>query len=169
MVKMAERAHQLPLHVGAQGYRAEMAVSRAQKHQWLNSLRDARFVLDALRHQTSNAPRPNYFTKSTQAGMWQLQPPRRHDSPTTLLRHPSRLVVGVRSQRSPTPSSSAASTTTRSADLLCRQTSVSAHNSARFPTRMTSSWLNRRSTNIVRLALVRKIRARLSTAFHVVP
>jgi hypothetical protein len=102
MVKMAERAHQLPLHVGAQGYRAEMAVSRAQKHQWLNSLRDARFVLDALRHQTSNAPRPNYFTKSTQAGMWQLQPPRRHDSPTTLLRHPSRLVVGVRSQRSPT-------------------------------------------------------------------
>lgn len=51
-----------------------MAVSRAQKQQWLNSLRDVRFVLDTLRHQTSNAPRPNTFTKGTQAGMWQLQP-----------------------------------------------------------------------------------------------
>lgn len=71
---MAELDHQLPLHVGARRYRAEMAVSRAQKHQWLSSLRDARFVLDALRHQTSNAPRPNTFTKSTQAGIWHLQP-----------------------------------------------------------------------------------------------
>lgn len=55
-------------------YRAHMAFSRAQKHQWLNALRDARFVLDALRHQTSAAPRPNTFTRSTRAGMWQLQP-----------------------------------------------------------------------------------------------
>ena len=64
-----------------------MAISQADKRQWLNLLRECRFVLNALRHQTSQAVRPNSFTKSTQAGMWQLHPGqlvRRFDSESSM-------------------------------------------------------------------------------------
>ena len=53
-----------------------MAISQADKRQWLDLLRECRFVLDAMRHQTSQAVRPNLFTKGTQASMWQLHPGR---------------------------------------------------------------------------------------------
>jgi hypothetical protein len=57
-------------------YLAEMAISQADKRQWRDVLRESRFVLDAMRHQTSQAVRPNTFTKSTQASMWQMHPGR---------------------------------------------------------------------------------------------
>jgi hypothetical protein len=53
-----------------------MAISQTDKRQWLDLLRESRFVLDAMRHQTSQAVRPNAFTKSTQASMWQVHPGR---------------------------------------------------------------------------------------------
>jgi hypothetical protein len=51
-----------------------MAITQSDKRRWIGLLRETRFVLDTLRHQTSQALRPNTFTKSTQSGMWQLHP-----------------------------------------------------------------------------------------------
>jgi len=51
-----------------------MPVSQRDKHRWLSLLRESRFVLDAMRHQTSVAPRPNVCTPSVQTSMWQLHP-----------------------------------------------------------------------------------------------
>jgi hypothetical protein len=49
-------------------------VTREIKTRWVNVLQDARFVLDALRHQTVNSPRPNEFTRGTGPSLWTLQP-----------------------------------------------------------------------------------------------
>jgi hypothetical protein len=51
-------------------------VTRASKARWTNILQDARFVLEAMRHQTENAFRPNEFTRGTGPGLWKLQPGR---------------------------------------------------------------------------------------------
>lgn len=51
-----------------------MAISQTDKRRWLDLLRECRFVLDAMRHQTGAAARPNTFTRGTQQSMWQLQP-----------------------------------------------------------------------------------------------
>lgn len=53
-----------------------MAVTQADRRRWLDILRESRFVLDTMRHQTSQAVRPNSFTKGTQASMWQTHPGR---------------------------------------------------------------------------------------------
>lgn len=49
-------------------------VTRAIKARWISILQDARFVLDTLRHQTANAPRPNEFTRGMGPAMWETQP-----------------------------------------------------------------------------------------------
>ncbi len=46
------------------------------KARWIGILQDARFVLDALRHQTTNARRPNQFTRGTGPSLWRIQPGR---------------------------------------------------------------------------------------------
>ncbi|MGA5538617.1 hypothetical protein [Mycolicibacterium nivoides] len=51
-------------------------VTRAIKARWINILQDARFVLDTLRHQTANAPRPNEFTRGMGPSLWKIQPGR---------------------------------------------------------------------------------------------
>ena len=51
-----------------------MPISQTEKRRWLGLLQETRFVLDAMRHQTSVAVRPNVFTQGTQASMWQMQP-----------------------------------------------------------------------------------------------
>jgi len=51
-----------------------MALPETQRHKWAQLFRDARFILDTMRHQTSNAPRPNEFGRSTQASMWNMPP-----------------------------------------------------------------------------------------------
>src|SRR5262245_10210507 len=53
-----------------------MAISQADIRQWVELLRESRFFLDAMRHQTSQAVRPNSFTESTQAALWQMHPGR---------------------------------------------------------------------------------------------
>jgi hypothetical protein len=51
-------------------------VARAIKARWIEILQDARFVLDTLRHQTANAPRPNEFTRGMGPSLWKIQPGR---------------------------------------------------------------------------------------------
>ncbi|BBX86945.1 hypothetical protein [Mycolicibacterium aubagnense] len=53
-----------------------MAITQVEKRKWLEMLRETRFVLDALRHQTCQAVRPNTFTPSTQKSLWQVPPGR---------------------------------------------------------------------------------------------
>lgn len=51
-------------------------VTRAIKARWIDMLQDARFVLDALRHQTANTPRPNEFARGMGPSLWKIQPGR---------------------------------------------------------------------------------------------